>query len=60
MDADITIFDPATIIDHATYRDPFQASAGVRYLLVNGQLVVRDGQFQPDTRPGVMLTNRMP
>ncbi len=60
MDADITIFDPATITDHATYREPFQASTGVRYLLVNGQLVVRDGQFQPDTRPGVMLTNKTP
>jgi N-acyl-D-aspartate/D-glutamate deacylase len=55
-DADITVFDPATIIDRSTYREPFQASEGVRHLLVNGQFVVRDGEFQPDAKPGVLLT----
>jgi N-acyl-D-amino-acid deacylase len=36
--ADITIFDPATIIDHATYTKPDQLSTGVDYVIVNGQL----------------------
>src|SRR6266700_2473989 len=36
--ADITIFDPATIIDKATYTQPAQLSEGVKYVLVNGQL----------------------
>ncbi len=36
--ADITIFDPATIIDRATYQNPAQLSEGVRYVFVNGQL----------------------
>ena len=36
--ADITIFDPATIIDLATYANPAQLSKGVDYVLVNGQL----------------------
>jgi N-acyl-D-amino-acid deacylase len=36
--ADITIFDPATIIDHATYANPAQLSKGVDYVIVNGQL----------------------
>jgi N-acyl-D-aspartate/D-glutamate deacylase len=60
MDADITVFDPATIIDRATYREPFQASTGVRHVLVNGEFVVRDGAFQDQARPGRFLTARTP
>ncbi|MBW2496848.1 MAG: amidohydrolase family protein [Deltaproteobacteria bacterium] len=59
-DADITVFDPETIIDRSTYRDPFQASEGVRYLLVRGELVVRDGVFQEGVRPGEMLASVTP
>jgi len=36
--ADITIFDPVTIIDQATYANPAQLSKGVDYVIVNGQL----------------------
>ena len=36
--ADITIFDPATIIDRASYAEPTKISEGVEYVLVNGQL----------------------
>lgn len=36
--ADITIFDPSTIIDKATYEQPTQLSQGVDYVFVNGQL----------------------
>jgi N-acyl-D-aspartate/D-glutamate deacylase len=43
--ADITIFDPATIIDKATYAEPTQLSLGVRYVLVNGQLAFADGKL---------------
>src|SRR4051794_23575007 len=43
MAADVTIFDPATIVDRATYDDPAQLSEGVRFVLVNGVLAVRDG-----------------
>jgi N-acyl-D-aspartate/D-glutamate deacylase len=57
-DADITVFDPETIIDRSTYREPFQASQGVRHVLVNGELVVRHGVFQEDVRPGELLTAR--
>lgn len=59
-DADITIFDPDAIIDRATYRDPFQTSEGVRYLLVNGRLVIREGAFLEDARPGRLLTSDTP
>jgi N-acyl-D-aspartate/D-glutamate deacylase len=43
--ADITIFDPATISDRATYVDPTQLSVGVDYVFVNGQLEYDHGQL---------------
>jgi len=43
--ADITIFDPATIIDKATYAEPAQLSQGVKYVLVNGQIEFEDGRM---------------
>jgi N-acyl-D-amino-acid deacylase len=43
--ADITIFDPATIIDKATYDGPTQISVGVKYVFVNGQLEYEDGKL---------------
>jgi dihydroorotase/N-acyl-D-amino-acid deacylase len=42
--ADIAVFDPDTIIDHATYEQPHQLSTGVKYVFVNGVAVVRDGK----------------
>ncbi|MGE5323654.1 MAG: N-acyl-D-amino-acid deacylase family protein [Actinomycetota bacterium] len=43
--ADITVFDPATIIDKATYTEPAQLSVGVKYVFVNGQLEFADGKM---------------
>ena len=43
--ADITIFDPATIADKATYAQPAQISEGVKYVLVNGQLEFENGHL---------------
>jgi N-acyl-D-amino-acid deacylase len=40
--ADITIFDPATIIDKATYENPAEISAGVKFVFVNGRLEYED------------------
>lgn len=42
--ADIVVFDARTIADRATFTDPKHYSTGVRYVFVNGQLVVDDGQ----------------
>ena len=42
--ADITIFDPKTIIDRATYDNPYQYPKGVEWVLVNGEVVVRKGK----------------
>jgi N-acyl-D-aspartate/D-glutamate deacylase len=54
-DADITVFDPATVIDRATYADPYQASAGIVHVIVNGVPVVRDGALQAGVHPGRVL-----
>ena len=43
--ADVTIFDPAKIIDHATYEKPTQISEGVKYVFVNGQLEYEDSRL---------------
>ena len=43
--ADMTIFDPKTIIDKATYSDPNQMSVGVDYVFVNGQLEFEGGKL---------------
>jgi N-acyl-D-amino-acid deacylase len=42
--ADVTVFDPATIADHATYDEPHQYAAGVSTVIVNGVLVIDDGE----------------
>lgn len=44
MFADITVFDPATIIDRSTYEQPSQLATGVSYVFVNGVAVVDSGQ----------------
>lgn len=43
MAADITIFNPNTIIDNATYWQPHQYSTGIEYVIVNGQLAIDHG-----------------
>ena len=54
MYADVMIFDPATIIDRATYERPHQLSVGVRWVLVNGVPVVDDGRVTGAT-PGMVV-----
>jgi dihydroorotase len=51
-DADIAVFDPATVADKATYENAAQYSTGFRHVLVGGVFVVRDGKLQDGVAPG--------
>jgi N-acyl-D-amino-acid deacylase len=42
--ADVVVFDPAAVQDHATFDDPHRYATGVLYVLVNGELVLREGE----------------
>ena len=51
-DADIVVFDPATVIDRATFENPAQYSTGIPHVLVAGVFVVRDEKIVEGVRPG--------
>jgi len=51
MAADITVFDPATVADKATFEQPHQPSVGFAYVFVNGQKVLDHGRLTA-ARPG--------
>jgi N-acyl-D-aspartate/D-glutamate deacylase len=51
-DADITIFDMATVADRATYRQPSLPSDGIRHVIVGGVPVVSEGKLVPGVAPG--------
>jgi N-acyl-D-aspartate/D-glutamate deacylase len=51
-DADIVVFDPATISDRSTFEKPMEPSVGVHQLLVGGTVVIDDGKLVRDVYPG--------
>jgi len=53
--ADLVVFDPASILDRATFQEPAQAPVGIRDVLVGGVAVV-DASGPTDARPGSVLT----
>jgi len=55
MDADITIFDPATVQERATYADPDQRSAGISWVIVNGVVAMDHGMGVEGAAPGRWL-----
>jgi len=46
------VFDPQTIRDRATFEKPMETSVGVRYLLVDGTVLIDDGKMVADVYPG--------
>jgi N-acyl-D-amino-acid deacylase len=55
--ADLTLFDPKTVVDKATYEKPFAYNEGIEYVLVNGQVVLDRGQHT-GAMPGKVLRHR--
>lgn len=55
--ADLTLFNPKTIIDKATFEKPHQYSEGIEYVLINGKLAVDQGVFRPIKSGEVLLKN---
>jgi N-acyl-D-amino-acid deacylase len=55
--ADVVVFDPNTIQDHATFDRPHQYASGVKHVFVNGTQVLEDGEHT-DARPGRVLRGR--
>lgn len=57
MAADITVFDPATVADKATFENPLQYSVGIEYVVVNGTVVLSKGEHT-GAKPGRVLHGR--
>lgn len=58
-DADLVLFDPTTVLDRATYREPTLSPTGIPHVLVAGVVVVRDGVVQPGVHPGQPVRARI-
>jgi N-acyl-D-amino-acid deacylase len=54
MAADLVLFDPATVIDRATFEEPHQYPDGIPFVIVNGVVTVDDGVYR-DERAGRVL-----
>ncbi len=54
-DADVVIFDPATIADRSTFAKPMEPSVGVHYLVVGGTVLIDDGKLEASVFPGRAL-----
>ena len=54
-DADITVFDPLTVKDMATFEKPMQPSTGIKFVLVGGKVMVARGKVTASAFPGVAI-----
>ncbi len=57
-DADITVFDPKTIIDKATFEGGLKYSEGIRHVMVNGTFVVKNSLTVPEVYPGIAILGK--
>jgi N-acyl-D-aspartate/D-glutamate deacylase len=58
-DADITIFDPATVVDRSTYREPSLSPIGIQHVIVNGVSVVANARAVEGVAPGKAVRGPM-
>jgi N-acyl-D-glutamate deacylase len=54
-DADIVVFDPATVSERGTYARPNQTAVGMKYVIVNGTPVIREGVLVREAFPGLAI-----
>ena len=59
-DADITIFDPVTVVDRSTYREPSLSPVGIQHVIVNGVSVVANGRAVESVAPGKAVRAEAP
>jgi N-acyl-D-aspartate/D-glutamate deacylase len=59
-DADLTVFDPGTVIDRASFEQPTLTSGGIPHVLVHGTFVVRDGRLVKGVFPGRAVRTTAP
>jgi N-acyl-D-aspartate/D-glutamate deacylase len=57
-DADLTVFNPATVIDKSTFEEPAKYSEGIVHVLVAGVFVVKDATLQSGVNPGKAVRAR--
>lgn len=57
--ADVTVFNPDTVIDRSTFEDPWEAPAGIEFVIVGGRLVAERGRHTGN-RPGIALRRARP
>ena len=57
--ADVVVFNPATIIDHSTYSEPFQYAEGIAHVIVNGEVALSAGKLT-GAKPGRALRHTKP
>ena len=55
--ADIVVFDPNTLKDRATYKDPFRFPAGIAWVIANGKVLVENGKFLGERQGRVLRKN---
>ncbi len=53
--ADITIFDPNSVANKATFEEPFQLSEGIAHVIINGEPVLNKGVYSPEILPGRVI-----
>jgi len=56
MAADVTVFDPTTVLDRATFEDPTEYPIGINYVIVNGVVVIDQGKHT-GAKPGQVLVH---
>jgi N-acyl-D-aspartate/D-glutamate deacylase len=54
-DADVVVFDPRTIVDRATFAKPREPSSGMKFVLINGSVLIDQGKLVANAFPGKAL-----